>query len=73
MTENNRNQDQSFGTSTRQNQDVNQGNQTQNTSGQREQDQNSQRGSQWNNYQTREMSDEGYSSENIPSQEGEEA
>jgi len=59
MAENNRNQEQSStGSTTQQNQGVGQG-QTQTTSGQEGQDQNPQDGSQWNNYQTREMSDQG--------------
>ena len=69
MTENNRNQDQTSGSSTQQNPNRNQGNQTQNTSNQMEQNQNPQRGNQWSNYQTREMSDEGYSGENISDKE----
>jgi hypothetical protein len=59
MTENNRNQqDQASGTSTQQNQDYNQGNQ-QNKAGQSDPNQNPQSGDQWNNYRTREMSDQG--------------
>jgi hypothetical protein len=71
MAENNRNQGQTSGSSTQQNQDMSQDNQKQNTSNRKEQDQNPQGGSQWSNYRTREMSDEGYSGENIQSQESE--
>lgn len=72
MAENTRNQDQTPG-SARQNRNMEKGNQTQNTSTQTEQNQNPQRGSKWHNYQTREMSDEGYSGENLSSEGSQEA
>ena len=55
MKENSKNQQQQPGN------DSEQGNQPQeqNTSNNRAQDENPQRGDRWNNYQTRELSDEG--------------
>ena len=68
MTENNRNQEQNqssnTGSSNQSDQNSGQSGQTQNTSGQDEQFQNPQRGSEWSNYRTREMSDEGFKKDN---------
>lgn len=69
MAENNRNRDQASRDSAKQNQDDSQSKQTQNTSGETQQDQNSQHGSKWSNYQTRELSDEGYTEENLSDKE----
>jgi len=69
MTENNRSQERNPGSSTQQGQSHGQNNQTQKTSNQGEQDPNPQDGRKWSNYQTREMSDEGYTGENTSSQE----
>lgn len=69
MTENNRNQGQNqssnTGNSNQSNQNSGQTGQTQNTSGQDEQFQNPQHGTEWSNYRTREMSDEGYQKDNV--------
>lgn len=69
MTENNRNQEQNqssnTGSSNQSNQNTGQSGQTRNTSGQDQQFQNPQRGDDWNNYRSREMSDEGYQKDNI--------
>lgn len=59
MEENKRNEEQSSDSSTRQDQNREQVNQTETTAGQRMQDQNPQQGSQWNNYQTRELGEKG--------------
>lgn len=70
MADNNRNQEQDSKSSVRQNQNDSQGSQKQNTSNQEDgQDQNSQRGTKWSNYQTRELSDDGYSDEGISDKE----
>lgn len=70
MAENNRNQEKNqtpdTGSSNQSNQNPGQAGQTQNTSGQQQPFENAQRGSQWSNYQTREMSDEGYNKEGAP-------
>jgi hypothetical protein len=58
MEENKRNRDQASDRSTQIDQNTGQDNQTQNISDKRRQDENPQRGSQWSNYQTRELSDE---------------
>ena len=58
MEKNNSNQQQGSSTSTQQNQETNQTGQSQNTS-QTGNDQNPQNGGSWNNYRTRELSDEG--------------
>lgn len=63
MQENNRDQ-QGAGGSTQQEQRNDQEHPMQNISQQEEQDQNPQRGSQWNNYQTRELSDQGSGGKN---------
>lgn len=59
MIENNRNQNQSSGNQNRDNQNPNQNNQTQNTSDQIGKGANPQDGDQWNNYRSRELSDQG--------------
>ena len=59
MAENDRDQQSSSAGSPQQNQSAGGPGQTQNTSGQESQDQNPQEGTKWNNYRTREMSDEG--------------
>lgn len=67
MTNHDKNRNQDAGSSTKGNQ--NQDQSTQNTSRQGEQNQNPQKGTKWSNYRSREMSDEGYSGENIAGQE----
>jgi hypothetical protein len=67
MTDNDRNQNQDAGSSTKGTQNPDQS--TQNASSQQEQSQNPQKGTKWSNYRSREMSDEGYSGENIAEQE----
>ena len=59
MAENERNQQQQTGDSSQQTQKGNQSGQSQNTSGKDTKDQNPQGGDHWNNYRTRELSDEG--------------
>lgn len=64
MTDNNRSQNQDSESSTKGNQNQS----TQNTSNQQGQNQNPQKGTKWSNYRSREMSDDGYSGENIAEQ-----
>jgi len=71
MAENNRNQNQTSGSSTQQDQNYRQSGQTQNTSNQPGQDINPQDGSKWNNYQTRELSDQGAGKEKTSGRENE--
>lgn len=59
MTENNRNQKQNSGDQNLENQNSNQSNQQQNTSDQIGKGANPQDGDQWNNYRSRELSDQG--------------
>jgi len=58
MTENDRNRQQNAGTSTQENQGSNKGNQSQTTSNSGSKENNPQDGGSWNNYRTRELSDE---------------
>ena len=64
MEENKRNRDQAYDRSTQMDQNTGQDNQTQNISDRNRQQENPQRGTRWNNYQTRELSDEESSREN---------
>ena len=63
---NNRNQDQNTGNPQKQKPAEDQ---KKNISTEKGQDQNSQRGAKWSNYQTRELSDEGYTEENLSDKE----
>jgi len=69
MTENDRNQQQNqtsnTSSSNQPGQNSTQPGQTQNTSGENESFQNPQRGTEWSNYRSREMSDEGYEKDNV--------
>ncbi|MBO9683150.1 MAG: hypothetical protein J7502_10870 [Flavisolibacter sp.] len=64
MEENIREQQQPLGGSAQQDQSNDQRDQIQNTSREEQQDENPQRGSEWNNYRTRELSDPTDSGEN---------
>ena len=66
MAENKKNQDQ---TSKQENQTLDRDRQKETSSSRNVQDQNPQDGSRWNNYQTREMSDEGTGSGTKPKSE----
>ena len=68
MAENNRNEDRTTGRSEKEDKNNNENKKTQNVSNQPE-EQNPQKGSKWSNYQTRELSDEDYSDENIPGEQ----
>jgi hypothetical protein len=70
MEENNRNQQQGSGISTKQNQGSSQTGQSENTS-HKGNDQNPQNGGSWNNYLTRELSDEGTGEGNATTPRGE--
>lgn len=65
MADNNRNEDRTSGRSEKENRNINENKKTQNVSNQKEQERNPQKGSKWSNYQTRELSNEDYSDENI--------
>ncbi|MGZ3852373.1 MAG: hypothetical protein ACXVBX_06265 [Flavisolibacter sp.] len=67
MADNEKNQQQKPADSAQQTQTGNQGGQSQNTSGQGSKDQNPQGGGHWNNYRTRELSDEGTGEDNAGS------
>lgn len=64
MADKNRNDNRASGRSEKEDKNISENKKTQNVSNQR--DQNPQKGSKWSNYQTRELSDEDYSDENIP-------
>lgn len=66
--EENRNRNQTSDRSTQSNQNIDQKNQEQNRADQTGQEENPQRGDKWNNYQTRELSDEGNKQESNSSQ-----
>jgi hypothetical protein len=71
MAENERNQQQQTGDSKEQTQTGNQGGQSHQTKDQRKEDQNPQGGGHWNNYRTRELSDEGSGESNAGTPERE--